>query len=75
MYCSNDSNLYVNNLTTNKINFNNNEKLVTGQVLGQPYNKPASKNKTGQLWVDPDTGDLMFTNSNGVNKKVKLEEP
>ena len=75
MYCSNDSNLYVNNLTTNKINFNNNEKLVTGQVLGQPYNKPASENKTGQLWVDPDTGDLMFTNSNGVNKKVKLEEP
>ena len=75
MYCSNDSNLYVNNVTTNKINFNNNEKLATGQVSGQQYTKPAPVNKTGQLWVDPDTGDLMFTNSAGVNKKVKLEDP
>ena len=73
MYCSNDSNLYVNNVTTNKINFNNNEKLVTGQVPGQPYNKPARENKTGQLWVDPVTGDLMFTNSAGQNKKVMLQ--
>lgn len=75
MYCSNDSNLYVNNVTTNKINFNNNEKLVTGQVSGQPYKKPAPVNKTGQLFVDPVTGDLMFTNSAGVNKKVVLQDP
>jgi hypothetical protein len=73
MYCSNDSNLYVNNVTTNKINFNNNEKLIAGQTNGQPYNKPAPINKTGQLWVDPDTGDLMFTNSAGQNKKVMLQ--
>jgi hypothetical protein len=75
MYCSNDSNLYVNNVTTNKINFNNNEKLLGGQVQGQPYTKPAAINKTGQLWVDPATGDLMFTNSTGQNKKVKFEDP
>lgn len=75
MYCSNDSNLYVNNVTTNKINFNNNEKLATGQVSGTQYNNPAPINKTGQLWVDPITGNLMFTNSDGVVKKVKLEDP
>ena len=73
MYCSNDSNLYVNNVTTNKINFNNNEKLVTGQTNGNPYAKPPAENKTGQLWVHPGTGDLMFTNSDGDDKKVKLE--
>ena len=73
MYCSNDSNLYVNNVTTNKINFNNNEKLVAGQTNGTPYAKPPAENKTGQLWVHPGTGDLMFTNSDGDDKKVKLE--
>jgi hypothetical protein len=73
MYCSNDSNLYVNNVTTNKINFNNNEKLLTGQTNGNPYAKPPAENKTGQLWVHPGTGDLMFTNSDGDDKKVKLE--
>jgi hypothetical protein len=74
MYCNNHSNLYVNNVTTNKINFNNNEKLLTGQVQGQPYTKPAPENKTGQLWVHSVTGDLMFTNSAGINKKVVLQD-
>jgi len=64
MYCSNDSNLYVNKVSTNDITFNNN-KNKSSDAIDQAI---------GKLWVDPDTGDLMFQSKNGP-KKVKLEDP
>ena len=63
MYCSNDSNLYVNNVTTNGIRFG-----------GHPDNTPTQNATVYKLWVD-DLNRLRYGTGLDTDKVVNLSNP
>jgi hypothetical protein len=71
MYCSNDSNLYVNNVTTNGIQFgghpDNNTTYNSNNIQTGITNGP-------KLWVD-DQGRLRFGSGVDTDKVVNLSDP
>ena len=62
MYCSNDSNLYVNKVTTNGVQFG-----------GHPDNKPEQNGP--KLWVDSQNRLRFGTGDNNSDKVVNLSDP